>query len=175
MQKSRLVMWVEIAATLSVLVGLLLVFLELRQSNQHATADATREIYQEWSEIYRHESEYQIDLLIAKAISQPHELTDAELYRLDDYYTMVMNAYFVRAMMQRSGLLAMNDILEEAQFIVEEFFNYPVAREWFEMVNPWIKLRAPDLHRALVSAAGMTPVNDSAIWIEDWRARFSPD
>ena len=55
MQKSRLVMSVEIAATLSVLVGLLLVFLELRQSNQHATAESTREIYQEWSETYDRE------------------------------------------------------------------------------------------------------------------------
>ena len=175
MQKSRLVMWVEITAILSVLVGLLLVVLELRQSNQHATAESTREIYQEWSEIYRHESEYQIDLLIVKAINQPHELTDAELYRLDDYYTMVMNAYFVRAMMQRSGLIAMNDILDEAQFIIEEFFSYPVAREWFDMVNPWIELRAPDLHRAMMSAASVTPVNESATWVKNWRARFSTD
>jgi len=173
MQKSRLIILVEVVATASVLVGLLLVVLELRQSNQQATAESTREIYQEWSEIYRHESEYQIDLIIAKAISQPNELTDAELYRLDDYYTMVMNAYFVRAMMQRSGQLIMNDVVDEAQFIIDAFFYYPVAREWFEMSGPWIKLRAPNLHNALVSAADVTPVYHSDSWIEDWRTQFS--
>jgi len=173
MQKSRLVVWFEAAASVAVLVGLLLVAMELRQGNQHATAESTREIYQEWSEVYRYESQYEIDLLIAKAIRRSQELTDADLYRLDDYYSLVMNAYFVREMMQRSGLLIMNDVLDEAQFIVEEFFYYPVAREWFEMVGPWIKLRAPNLHSALVSAADATPVYDSDTWIEDWRTEFS--
>ena len=67
----------------------------------------------------------------------------------------------------------MNDLLDEAQFIIDEFFYYPVAREWFEMVGPWIKLRAPNLHGALMSAAEVTPVYDSDMWIEDWRTQFS--
>ena len=175
MQKSRLIAWFEVAATVSVLVGLLLVAMELRQGNQHATAESTREIYQEWSEIYRHESQYEIDLLIAKAISQPYELTDSEMYRLDDYYSLVMNAYFVRAMMQRSGLLVTNDVLGEARFVVDTFFYYPVAREWLDLVDAWVELRAPDLHRALVAATEVSPVYDSAIWIEDWRMRLSRD
>ena len=175
MQKSRLVTWVEAAATVSILVGLLLVALELRQSNQHATAESIREIYQEWSDVYRYESEYEIDLLIAKAIDQTDELTDAELYRLDDFYSLVMNAYIIRAMMQSSGLLVTNDVLDEAQFIVDQFFYYPVARAWFEMVGPWVKLRAPDLHRALVSAAEVTPVEDWPVWIVDWRKRILAD
>ena len=175
MQKPKLIGWIEVAATVSVLAGLLLVALELRQGNQQATAESTREIYQEWSEIYRYESQYEIDLLIAKATNQPHELTDAEMYRLDDYYSLVMNAYFVRAMMQRSGLIVTNDVLDEAHFIIDTFFYYPIAREWLDLADSWIELRAPDLHRALVAATEVAPVYDSDTWIEDWRMRLPRD
>ena len=173
MQKSRLIAWFEVAATVSVLIGLLLVAVELRQGNQHATAESTREIYQEWSEIYRYESQYEIDLLVSKAINDPNELTDSEMYRLDDYYSMVMNAYFIRAMMQRSGLVVAGDVLEEAPFIVDTFFYYPVARAWLVMVDEWAAYRAPDLHRALAAAADVAPVYDSENWVDDWRNQLS--
>ena len=173
MQKSKLIAWFEVAATVSVLIGLLLVAVELRQGNQHATAESTREIYQEWSEIYRYESQYEIDLLIAKAINDPMGLTDSEMYRLDDYYSMVMNAYFVRAMMQRSGLVMSSNVLDEAPFIIDTFFYYPVARTWLEMVDDWAAYRAPDLHRALVAAAEVSPVYDSEYWVGDWRNQLS--
>ena len=175
MQKSKIADWLELTAAVAVVAGLLLVAMELRQSNQHATAESNREIYQEWSEIYRYESEYEIDLLIAKAIARPDDLTDSELYRLDDYYSIVMNAYFVRSMMQDSGLLAGNEVQNEAVFIVDTFFYYPVAREWLELVDQWVQLRAPNLHVALVAAAETTPMVDSPDWQKGWKSVYPLD
>ena len=71
MEKSRLVTWIEIGTGISVFVGLLLVAVELRQSNEHASAQSVLEFYNDWTEIYQFESQYQIDLLIGKAIEQP--------------------------------------------------------------------------------------------------------
>lgn len=43
MGKSRLVTWIEIGTGISVFVGLLLVAVELRQSNEHASAQSVLE------------------------------------------------------------------------------------------------------------------------------------
>jgi hypothetical protein len=122
-EKSKLVRWIEIGTGVSVFVGLLLVAIELRQSNEHASAQSVLEFYNDWTEIYQFESQYQIDLLIGKAIEQPGQLTDAELYRLDDYYSLVMGAYMVRELMQELGLNPVRKVIDQAQAIVDEFFT----------------------------------------------------
>lgn len=122
MEKSRLVTWIEIATGISVFVGLLLVAMELRQSNEHASAQSILEFYNDWTEIYQYESQYQIELLVGKAIEQPDQLTDAELYRLDEYYTLVMSAFMVRELMEELGLNPLRKVSDQAQSIVSDFF-----------------------------------------------------
>ena len=149
MEKSRLVTWIEIGTGISVFVGLLLIAVELRQSNEHASAQSVLEFYNDWEEIYQFESQYQIDLLIGKAIEQPEQLTDAELYRLDDYYTLVMSAYMVRELMEELGLNPVRRVSDQARTIVEEFFYYPVSRRWYALYASWVDGEAPILGRAI--------------------------
>ena len=175
MEKSRLVTWIEIATGISVFVGLLLVAMELRQSNEHASAQSVLEFYNDWTEIYQYESQYQIELLIGKAIEHPDELTDAELYRLDEYYTLVMSAFMVRELMEELGLNPVRRVTEQAQSIVDEFFHYPVSRAWYALYSSWVEEEAPVLNQAIQDALSQTPVEESPNWVNDWRSGFAPN
>ena len=170
-----MIRWIEIGAGVSVFVGLLFVAIELRQSNEHASAESVLEFYNDWTEIYQYESQYQIDLLIGRAIEQPDQLSDAELYRLDDYYTLVMSAFMVRELMQELGLNPVRRVSDQAQFIADEFFYYPVSRTWFTAFFPWMESEAPVLSRAILNAINETPVDESPVWVHSWRNEFAPD
>ena len=175
MEKSKLITWIEITAGLSVFIGLLFVAMELRQSNEHASADSVIEFYQFWSEIYQYESQYQIDLLIDKAVEHPDQLTNAELYRLDDYYSLVMSAYMIRELMEELGLNPVRKVSDEAQAIVDDFFYYPVSRAWLTLYGPWIERETPVFSRALRDAISGTPVEESSDWVNSWRSDFIPE
>ena len=175
MEKSKLVTWIEIATGISVFVGLLLVAMELRQSNEHASAQSILEFYNDWAEIYQYESQYQIEMLIGKAIEQPDQLTDAELYRLDEYYTLVMSAFMVRELMEELGLNPVRRVSEQAQSIVDDFFHYPVSRAWYRLYSSWVEGEAPVLNSAIQDALSKTPVDESPFWVNEWKNEFSPD
>ena len=174
MEKSKLVTWIEIATGISVFVGLLLVAMELRQSNEHASAQSVLEFYNDWTEIYQYESQYQIELLIDKAVEHPDQLTDAELYRLDEYYTLVMSAFMVRELMEELGLNPVRRVTEQAQSIVDEFFYYPVSRAWYALYSSWVEEEAPILNRAIQDALSQTPLEESPNWVNAWRSEFAP-
>lgn len=175
MERSKLVTWIEILTGISVFVGLLLVAMELRQSNEHASAQSVLEFYNDWTEIYQHESQYHIDMLIGKAIEHPDQLTDAELYRLDDYYSLVMSAFMVRELMEELGLNPVRRVSEQAQSIVDDFFYYPVSRAWLTLYTSWVEGEAPVLYRALQDAMNDTPIEESPVWVNEWRSEFSPN
>ena len=175
MEKSRLVTWLEIGTGISVFVGLLLVTMELRQSNDHASAQSILEFYNDWTEIYQYESQYQIDLLIGKAIEQPDQLTDSELYRLDDYYSLVISSFMVRELMEELGLNPVRRVSVQARSIVEEFFYYPVSRAWSASNSAWVAGEAPVLDRAIQDALSETPAGESSVWVDAWRREFVSD
>jgi hypothetical protein len=174
-EKSKLVTWIEIGTGISVFVGLLLVAVELRQSNEHASAQSVLEFYNDWAAIYQFESQYQIDLLIGKAIEQPDQLTDAELYRLDDYYSLVISAFMVRELMEELGLNPVRQVSDQARTIVDEFFYYPVSRTWYALYTSWVEVDAPILDRAIRDAMSDSPIDDPAVWVNEWRRDFGAD
>ena len=175
MERSRLVTWIEIGAAVSVFIGLLFVAMELRQSNEHASAQSVLEFYNDWTEIYQYESEYQIDILIGKAIEQPDQLTDAELYTLDNYYSLVMSAFMVRELMEELGLNPVRRVSLQAQTIVDEFFYYPVSRAWYTLYTSFVETDAPVLNRAIQDALRETPIDESPVWVNAWRREFALD
>lgn len=175
MEKSKLVTWIEIVTGISVFIGLLLVAMELRQSNEHASAQSVLEFYNDWTEIYQYESQYQIEMLIGKAIKQPDQLTDAELYRLDEYYSLVISAFMVRELMEELGLNPVRRVSEQAQSIVDDFFFYPVSRAWYAIYSPWVDGEAPVLNRSIQDALSETPLEESPVWVNAWRSEFAPN
>lgn len=172
MQNLKLKDFIEYAGGIAVLLGLLLVVMELRQSNEHAKAESIRAIYLGWATISQFESEYQIDMLVAKAAIKPKQLTDQELYRLDDYYSLVMNNIIMRAVMQREGGLVFANILEEGPQIVDDYFYYPLAQDWLKAFGGWIERDAPELHSKLMLAVEQSEVSNGDVWVDRWQSAW---
>jgi len=173
--RNRFLAWIEIATGISVFVGLMFVAVELRQSNAHATAQSIQSNYQIWTEIFQFESQYEIDLLVDKAVSQPDQLTDAELYRLDDYYSLVINAYMIREAMEDLGLNQHRKVADEFQPILDLSFYYPVSIAWLDANLWWIEAGAPEFGRSLRDAIDGTPNKAPAPWIDSWRSDFTAE
>lgn len=169
MGKSKFFAWIEIAAGVSVFIGLLFVAAELRQSNKHASAESIQWNYQAWAEINQYESQYQIDLLVDKAAHQPDQLTDADLFRLDDYYTMLISTHMIRELMSDLGLTSAEEIDGVVERFVAESFFYSVARTWLQANYHWIDPETPELGRALRDAVEKTRDVGRSSFLESWR------
>ena len=171
MQKTKLIAWIEVAAAVSVLFGLFLVAQELRQNNQYAKAESTRDLFQMWSEIYRFQTEQHIDELFSKSITGPSDLSDDELRKLDNYYWLVMNAELAQAAMARDGLTLGNQG-DFARLIADSYFLSPYGRAWFDLNGEEFDLYSPDFRKTISDHLEATPIKTKDDYLDHLRSRF---
>jgi hypothetical protein len=161
MQKSRLSAWIEMTAGIAVLVGILLVVQELKQNNEYAQADSTRDLFQMWANIYQFTAETNIDSLRQKASANPEKLSDNELQVLESYYWMMMNAEWAQAQMARSGLVLAGDQGAFAKLIAGSYFMDSFGRAWFKLNEEECRLHEPDFCQVISDIIDTTPIQPS--------------
>ena len=171
MQNTRIRGWVELAAGVSVLVGLLLVVQELSQNNDFAKAESTRDLFQMWADIYDFKGGNDIDRLMSKSITDPGEMTDDELRRMNNFYWLVMNAELAQAVMAQRGLISGTQD-EFAVLIANSYFRSPFGRAWFEMNGDEFILYAPEFHQTIVETIESTAVQTTDDYLDELRSRF---
>ena len=167
--KSNLKTWIELAAALSVLVGLLFVALEIRQNNAHARADSVRDLFQMWSDIYEFEYENGIPVLVKKTIEEPGELTEGDFLRLSNYLDLVMNAYLTQAVMQQQAGLVVGDVVANASEIAELYFSSVASRLWLRKNGAYVQSYSPGLYSALINEIESSPVATEMPVLEHFR------
>jgi hypothetical protein len=172
MAKVNLKDWFEIIAAASVVAGLVLVALELRQANNQARADAVQQGFNAFAELVRYQTAYDVPALIDKAIERPSELSDSDLHRLDEYYTQLMYQYSARAIVENLGLITGATAQEQARYIVGKYFYYDVAIAWFDRKGKWAKNFAPGLYNAMREAMKGSSGLSTTRWTDDWRQAF---
>ena len=155
MNTTKLNDWLQIVASLAILVGLFVVVQELRQNNSLAKAERTSDIYTDWSNIYRFEIENDFLLLLQKSVEHPAELSDSEILRLAGHYTLITNAYMHQASLQFRFDLAYD--LEKYIFDIVWYLNSPIGREWLAQNEEWVSAE-PELFSALKSELAATPI-----------------
>lgn len=171
MDKTKIRGWIELAAGVSVLVGLLLVVQELNQNNEYARAESVRDLSQMWANIYQFDAVNNIDRLMGLSITNPGEMTDDELRMLDTYYSLVMNAELAQAVMAQSGLIAGSQA-EWAAVISNQYFVSPFGRAWFELNGDAFILMSPEFHKAIAETIKATPALTTDDYLEELRSRF---
>jgi len=127
---SKLNDWLQLIATVGVILGIVFVAEELRQNNQLTRAQSVRDLYMEWQNIYRFEHDNDIDSLICKSAEQGEALTDREIRRLDNHFNMIMGAQLAQVSMQQRFGLAYYAI-DEARSYAEDYYSSPFGRAWF--------------------------------------------
>jgi len=155
MNTTKLNDWLQIVASLAVLVGLLVVVQELRQNNSLAKAERNSDIYAEWNDIYRFEIENDLLLLLQRSVEHPAELSDSEILRLAGHYTLIINAYMLQASLQYRFDLAYD--VEKYVFDIAWYLNSPIGREWLAQNEEWVS-EEPELFSALKSELAATPI-----------------
>ncbi len=163
--------WIETAAAVAVLIGLLFVAQELRQNNEYARADSIRDLHRFWSEIYQFGAEQDIDALMQQSIDDPNQLTDDELRLLDSYYWMIMNAEWAQDTMAEYGL-TMGRQEEFRRLIAQSYFTSEFGRAWFDLNEAECRLHSEAICDVIAEVIRSEPVVRKGTYYRDLRSRF---
>lgn len=138
MEISKLNDWMQLIASVAVLISILLLGQELRQNNILAEADTVNDIFKGWQEIDRLNFETDAMNLFIKSIEQPEELTDSEIVQLDAWFTMIVNVYSRQSSMYfRYGLAY--DPTDSLSRSARWLFAGRYARAWFQVNRDMVK------------------------------------
>ncbi len=130
--------WMQLLASVAVLISILLLAQELRQNNKLAEAEMVNDIYKGWQEIDRLNFDSGAMALFAKSVEKPEELTDAEIMRLDAWFTMIMNVFSRQSHMYFRYELAY-DPTENLSRSARWLFGGRFARAWFSTNSDMLK------------------------------------
>jgi len=92
-RESQISDWIQIVASLGVLVGLLLVVVEIRESNRVATSESVGAMNQAWMDYYLVGAESRITGILKKSYEDPNNLSTEEMMRLVHWYDSIINLY----------------------------------------------------------------------------------
>ena len=141
MQTLKLNEWLNLVASVGVILGLLLVAYEVRQTNRLAEAETARVMFESWTTFLVSEYETDIAVLKAKAEREPENLTDEELFKLDSWAGALYTQLDLHFDMHKRGFgYAVDDLGGDPHFTAEDQFsgwlNNPFGRAWYESMRP---------------------------------------
>jgi len=91
MQSSKLNNYLQVLASVGVLIGLFVVAYELRQNTSIAAAEHSRELHLAWIDIASFESESNIVEVVIKSVEHPDSLTAEDLYKLNSWLINILS------------------------------------------------------------------------------------
>ena len=137
MESSKLLQWLNILTGIGVLVGLVFVALEIRQTNVIAFAEARGELLADYQQQAMSNYGPEIADLFIKSVEEPEQLSDAEIFKLNAYLVAVMSVLNKQAVLYYDfGWAAepSDDILDNARF----YFGGHFARSWWQENKYWM-------------------------------------
>ena len=140
--------WLQIATNIGVIIGLGALVYEINQTDQHALANIAESNYHLTSANLNTQMGENPAAVIAKAMSNPIELTLEERLVLNAHYKQVVFEADLHRTMAAVGIYDSDSWQQNVQGIALSNLAYPYAREW------WSRNRdrfAPEL-RELIDA-----------------------
>lgn len=141
MQSSKLNELLQISSSVAVLIGLVIVGYEIRQTNHLARADAARELIFGWSSVGGTALESGVLEVRSKSLSKPDELTQEEILKLSEYFGLFMNQLVVTSLMTERGLgydFTAEEYESYIALIFRMYFGDPLGRSWYSANRGWI-------------------------------------
>ena len=174
MRNSRWIDGMQLFASVGVLVGLLLVFYEIRQNNELAKADSVRELLVSWQQIAFSEYETDIVEIYVKSVEDPENLTSSEIGKLSAWLTVVMNQYVLTFSMYKRNLGysyggGVNSPEDELLGGFEYYFGSRFGRSWYVDNRGWID---PEIVEILDREMEARPVQSGVSYVERIRSRL---
>jgi len=136
--ESKLSDWIQIIASLGVVLGLLLITLEIRETNRVTLSEGSRHVSGRWADLSKSGYESDIYDLLTKSVENPEELSLAEILKLDAYFTSLVQTFDMWMSAYELGTARFDGAatLEES---VNFYFGSKFGRAWFNENRYWIR------------------------------------
>ena len=130
MRKPSLDRWLNFGASIAVFLGLLLVAYEIQQANQVAFAEMRNEVNTDWLNISTSAYSSDIGQMMSKAIQQPDQLSDEEIFKLGNYLGVIMVALHKQAVLFYEFGWAIDPAIYTRQYAIG-VFSSQFGRAWY--------------------------------------------
>lgn len=134
--------WISLGANIGVLIGLMLVAIEINQTNTAARAEMAASYQDRWVDIDISWQDAKFSETWAKSLTQPEELTTAEMLQLNGFmWTFTDHLANYRLMWDLGIFEAPQETYEQTVIDVADiYFGSNYGRAWFEenrsSINP---------------------------------------
>ena len=169
MQISKVNDWLQLAASVGVLAGLLLVSYEIRQNNELAEAESVRAQLESWNTILISEYETELSDALAKSRIEPRDLTTSEIIKLHGYLSATVTQIEIVFEMHDRGLGygefadSKDDPAVDALQNFDNLINNRFGRAWYSANREWIDPRITEIWDRALHERVMGEDDD---WIE---------
>ena len=136
MKASRFNDFLQIGGILGVIIGLVLVAYEIRETNRVAFEQIAYEstsAFTEWEKMW---ADPYVAQVLVKVAENEEPLTRQEMYVYDSFLTVWMEAYVAAYGIAQSSRASF-EVLEFMAVEAPQRFDNPTAREWYK-VNRWL-------------------------------------
>lgn len=135
MDSDRLTRLLTLIANMGVILGIIFLALELRQTSAIATAELRLDYSAGWRNIDESRQDASFSAVLTKSIETPEELSLEEFMRLDGYYSGILDQILSAQTVRESGLID-SPLAEVANSIGAIYFSNQFARSWWNQVRP---------------------------------------
>jgi len=169
MKKSNINDYVQLAATIGIAVGLVLVGFQIRQSNTIAFQETVSSNWATHVETQLAQFDSDVPDAIAKSMTNPDELTLAELIKINAWLTAVMSTWqgeydtvALGGVGQASNIA--NQVAADAWYL----FGNEITRNWYRENTYWL---AEEIVQAIDKQLSTTPLGSDL----EYYKRIQPD
>ena len=156
--------FLQLLASIGVLVGLFVVAYELRQNKVFAEAEYNQTSYGMWMQATAMEMETDIGEIFIKSIEDPDNLSKPEKFKLNSWLTHIISIYDHGERARSLGVgTALSGRMSEAE--VRYYFSSEYSRLWFQANRYWIR---PGVAESISHVINTNPVQTEWNSVEDY-------
>ena len=130
MKREAITDWIQILATIGVIVGLILVTIELRQNSRMARADMNSQMLIHQQTLYGALRDPDFALVFGKSLEQPDALLLEEILVMDGYYRDLLGLLIRERQMISRGIFD-DDSMYVARQVVSLGLGTEYGQEWW--------------------------------------------
>jgi hypothetical protein len=134
---SKLNNWIQNLTSAAVFIGLVLVALEIRETNAIAEDQALSEFWTNWIALSTPDYSTDVGAAYIKAINNAQDLSDEEMFKLGSWLTAAMSTYGQLFLMHQQGRVS-DDYRSELAGDVEFYFGNNFGRAWYAENKSWM-------------------------------------
>ena len=167
MKFSELNDYLQLAATVGVVVSLGLVVYEVRENNAIAYQQAISGNWQNWTNLSSAQLQSDVADVIAKSMTTPDDLTVAETLKLNFWLNAHMTAWeqdlATAKLTGRDVEPYVIDLTHEAQW----YFGNRITRTWYYENRYWL---SPEYVQAIDRTLEKSPIGSDLKIVESWKS-----